>query len=183
MLAAKLEADLAGMFHEAHDYEEAVRHYERALRFYAAESGGRSAGGKIRQRLATLHREHGAYRPAVAVLEEMGKEAMGGTFRLAAREHFFHALLCHFPLLTKENMAETLAEIGEKVECYSAQDNTLRGSREAELITSVCSGIEISNAEAVRAAVQKYNEFKPLEDEKINLLFCVLELLENDDER
>ena len=181
--AARLEEALGHLYLSSENYEQTIICYQRAIRFFQSETSSRSSASKLTEKLAIIYTTQHEYTKAFKLFEELGLDAVNTPLKLAARQHFFHALLCFLSALNRENIHEGVAELREKVEHYSAKDGSLHGSREIELILDICNALEERDHSSFQNAVQKYNTIEVLDDVKLSLLYNALQLVEITDER
>eukprot|EP00760_Papus_ankaliazontas_P004379 PhM_4_TR11848/c0_g1_i2/m.11834/K15296/NAPA, SNAPA, SEC17; alpha-soluble NSF attachment protein len=181
--AARLEKECGEMYEEAADTEQALAHYEKAVRYFTTDEGSKVQAFNVMQKIAMIEADRGNQAKAVSLFEQLASESLAGPLKSQAREHFFKAALLRIAMIQRINISEGVAELREAMDSYTTLDTSLRSSREAELVSGIADAIEASMPDLVREAVQKYSEVKPLDDWKVHLVYHAVEIIEVEDER
>lgn len=181
--AAKVQTELGDMYEEIHEIDRALENYQKAIKYYNTDDGGRPQAQKVMLKIATVYADREDYKGATKTFEDLAAECLRGNIKSGAREHYFKAALCRVAGLKKENLEEGIAELREAIDSYVVLDNSLRLSRELELLVGIVDSLEQANPDGIREAVQRFSEVKPLDDWKVNLVYKGLSLLTVEDER
>lgn len=155
-LAARHEESAAAAFEaQLADPERALRHYELAADYYAAD-GADATANRCRLKVAQLSAQAGDHSRAASLYEAAAESALASTLvRFSAREYLFRAGAC---LLAADALALCRA-----LERYGALCPAFADSRECKLLRALAAHVDDHDPDAFAAAVAKYDNVSRLD--------------------
>jgi alpha-soluble NSF attachment protein len=164
--AAKLTKQIAELFEQDGNKEEAITNYDQAADYYSGENSTQAANQCL-LKVASYSAELEKYDKAVEIYTSVGEQCLeSNLLKFNAKGHFLNAGLC---ILCK---GDTVA-MRSAVEKFKETDFTFAGSRECTLLEEVTQAFEDYNADAFTDVVFNFDNVSKLDPWKTSMLLRV----------
>nr|CCC89381.1 putative soluble N-ethylmaleimide sensitive factor (NSF) attachment protein [Trypanosoma congolense IL3000] len=170
--AGKLEKEYADAIYEDGHGMEAIKHYEKARRYFDGEDL-KSQVKNCDAAIAKIYGENDEFDKALGLYERLGNSCATGVLRHEAKEFYLRAMLCRLATIRDDNREVGSAEATEALNAYMKSDPYLKNTREAEFLQKVIAAVEDADEEKLEAAVSLLHELRMLDDWKTHLLLVV----------
>lgn len=167
--AAKLLKEIAKMYEDDQNWQEALENYDQAASFFSGENSHQLAGQcQLRvAEIAASECDPPEFARAASVFEEQGDGCLDNNLlKFNAKRHYMNALLCY---LAQDDVVMVERKIGE----YQNKDYTFGGSRECEFCQNLHQAATAGDEGAFTEHLNQYNTISPLDPFKIKLLLTV----------
>ena len=174
-VAAKHMKDMAEMFENDNELEEAIQSYETAAQFYEGENSAAMAT-KCLLKVALFSAQLERYDRAIEIYTDAG---ISGTenhlTQFKCKEYFLHAVLCH--MATGEFHTARSA-----LERFLDVDPKFVGSREAVFAEQLVDACEESDVEAFTLAIVEFDRISKLSHWRTTILLRIKNAIKEDND-
>jgi len=165
--AAKYENEVAEMFEQMSDIDNAMKHYELAADFYETDNSIASSLPCL-LKVAHLAAKKGDYHKAIALIEKAA-----GFAKYSKVEYYLKAGLLY--LCLGDVVAATKA-----VEKWAMTKENYNGTREHKFLEQLISAVREEDIEAFKAAVGEWDQITKLDAWKTALLTKIMESIDGE---
>jgi len=157
--AAKYEKELAEMYENVDDPDNAVKHYEIAGEYYDME-GSKTTGAECLGKIVPLYAAKGDYGKAAELLEKMADAQNGSLAKYSLKEHCLKAGILY--LCIPDNVAaKKLIE-----RCSSKFSDNFRGTREYTFIVQLVGAATNGDADGFKKVISEWESVSALDSFK-----------------
>ncbi|RLN89109.1 hypothetical protein BBJ28_00006553 [Nothophytophthora sp. Chile5] len=166
--AAKLQKQIAEIYEQQENKEEALEAYRQAADYFSGENQASSANNML-LKVAQFSAELEKFDAAMEIYETIAKSSMeSNLLKFNAKNHLLNAGIC--ALATKD-----MVLVQMKWDEFQDIDYTFADSREGKFLQAMNQGAEAFNADAFADAVFQFDTISKIEPWKITLLLRIKE--------
>lgn len=173
-IAAKHQKELAELFEEQADLDNAIAAYQTAADFYEGENSA-SAANQCLLKVALFSAQLERYDKAIELYEQIATQSIDNNLlKWSVKDYFLRAGLCH---LAKGDIVA--AE--HALERYTDMDATFSSQRECKFLTELVNAVKNCDVEAFTNAVVEFDSISPLDSWKTSILLKVKNSIKDED--
>jgi len=169
--AAKYAKEVAEMFEQMSDIDNAMKHYQLAADFYETDNSIVTSSTCL-LKVAHLAAEKGDYHKSIELFEKAA-DASTGLARYSIKEYYFKAGLLY--LCLGDVVAAT-----KEVEKWAMTKENFNGTREHKFLEQLISAVREVDIEAFKAAVGEWDQITKLDAWKTALLTKIMESIDGE---
>ncbi|RHY09252.1 hypothetical protein DYB28_000193 [Aphanomyces astaci] len=171
--AAKLQKQIAEIYEQAGQMQEALENYSQAADYFIGENQPSSAQPmllKVAQFSAELER----YPAAIEIYEKVAKTSMeSNLLKYNAKSHLLNAGICAMS-------SKDIVLVKQKIDEFNDIDYTFPDSREGKFLTAMANAYESFDPDGFADAVYEFDTITKLDPWKVSLLLKVKQSIEVD---
>jgi len=172
--AAKCEKEIAEMFEQLSDFDNAIKHYELAFDFYESE-GSIQTGCASLLKVAHLAADKGDYHKAIEIFEKVSDLGSTGLTRHIVKEYFLKAGILYLCL-------GDVVAAGRAAERWAEKVPEFCGTREHNFLLQLIAAVKDVDVEGFKAATGEWDQISPLDKWKQNLLLKIMDSIKEENE-
>jgi len=174
-IAAKHQKDLAEIYEDQSDLENAIAAYQAAADFFEGENSS-SAANQCLLKVALFSAQLERYDKAIELYEQIATRSIDNNLlKWSVKDYFLRAGLC---TLAKGDVVA--AE--RALEKYTDMDATFASQREYKLLNELVTAMKNYDVEAFTHAVVEYDSVSPLDSWKTSILLKIKNSIKEEDQ-
>jgi len=168
---AKYEKEIAEVFEENADFENACAHYQTAAEYFGSEDQKSSANQCV-VKLAHLKATMEKYDEAIEDFERAASAAVDDRLlKWGAKEYLFKSLMCYMAKMDGEE--EDLSEVRNKISEYKDMDVHFGDSLECKLIEKLTDACEQKDVKAYTINLRDFDKIQKLDTWKTTIFLKI----------
>jgi len=172
--AAKYEKEVAEMFEQISDIDNAMKHFQIAADYYETEGSPSTASGCL-LKVAHFAADKGDYHHAIETFEKVAEASMNGLGKYSVKEYYLKAGMLYLCL-------PDVVAANKAIEKWSARCSEFSGTREHKFLQQLIEAFTNLDVDAFRAVVGEWDTISKLDSWKQGLLVKIMEHLEGEGE-
>jgi len=165
-IAAKHQKEIAELYEQEQDLEEAIKNYEIAGQYYEAENAT-SSSNSCYLKVALYEAQLERYEKAIDIYEKVAVSSLENSLlKWNVKDYYLNAGLCH--LCTGETHTAQRA-----LDRYQELDVTFPSTRECEFLTRLCKACEDQDVTALTTAIVDFDRVSKLSNWMTTILLRI----------
>lgn len=167
-MAARYQKDIAELYEQEQNLEQAIVYYERAADLFQGEEVTTSAN-QCKQKVAQYAAQLEQYQKAIEIYEEIARQSLNNhLLKYGVKGHLLNAGICQ---LCKSD----IVAISNALERYQELDPTFSGTREYKFLADMATAIDEEDVAKFTDVVKEFDSMTQLDAWKTTLLLRVKE--------
>lgn len=167
-MAARYQKDIAELYEQEQNLEQAIVYYERAADLFQGEEVTTSAN-QCKQKVAQYAAQLEQYQKAIEIYEEIARQSLNNhLLKYGVKGHLLNAGICQ---LCKSD----IVAISNALERYQELDPTFSGTREYKFLADMAAAIDEEDVAKFTDVVKEFDSMTQLDAWKTTLLLRVKE--------
>lgn len=174
--AANFQMDLAELYEQTGDVENATQSYEKAGDYFSTDHA-EALSNKAFLKCADLNAALGAYRKARDLYDGIIKNLLGNNLtKWNLKEYFLKNILCTLCM-------DDVVDAQKRLDGFCEEEPSWPSTREYKLVLDILASIESGDVQAFSDTVYEYDQFTKLDKLKTQMLLKIKNsVVENDDD-
>lgn len=174
--AANFQMDLAELYEQTGDVENATQSYEKAGDYFSTDHA-EALSNKAFLKCADLNAALGGYRKARDLYDGIIKNLVGNNLsKWNLKEYFLKNILCTLCM-------DDVVDAQKRLDAYAEEEPSWPSTREYKLVLDILASIEAGDVQAFSDTVYEFDQFTKLDKLKTQMLLKIKNsVVENDDD-
>ncbi|KAF5213193.1 putative alpha-soluble NSF attachment protein [Clavispora lusitaniae] len=174
--AANFQMDLAELYEQTGDVENATSSYEKAGDYFSTDHA-EALSNKAFLKCADLNAGSGNYRKARDLYDNIIKNSVGNNLtKWNLKEYFLKNILCTLCM-------DDVVDAQKRLDAFAEEEPSWPTTREYKLVSDILAAIDSGDVQAFSDTVYEFDQFSKLDKLKTQLLLKIKNsVVENDDD-